>query len=203
MRQLQFCWCIVFTLTQISLSSQTKQLYNFSTQAMGTQGSLSFYCEHEDQALKAKERCWSELDRLNMIFSDYEEQSEVSRLSASAGADTWIKVSDPLWEVLTTSQELFLQSEGAFDITIGPLSKLWRRAIRRQEFPKPSDIKSARGLVGSSWMSFDQETRSVKLAKTHMRIDLGGIAKGYTIRHLFEELKKLGISQAIVDGGEP
>ncbi len=189
------------TLSQITLSTQTSNRYTYTTQSMGTTWSLTFYCDDQIKANNLAKECWAMLDSLNMIFSDYDEKSELSMLSSTAGSGHWIKVSSPLWEVLTFSDALSRKSRGSFDVTIGPLSKIWRRAIRRQEFPDHNLLTTAKEKVGFQYINFDLKKQSVRLQKEGMRLDMGGIAKGYAIKALFSRLTESGVSSAIVDGG--
>jgi len=192
---------IGFSLSQIFLLGQSAHRYSYSKDAMGTKWNLTFYASNEEQALSARDACWGALDSLNMIFSDYDAESELSRLSASSGSDQWIQLSLPLWDVLTFSDRLSASSGGAFDVSIGPLSKIWRRAIRRKEYPSSVDLEEARSKVGYKKIKYNRENKSVMLFDAGMRLDLGGIAKGYTIRSLYRILENLDIKSALVDGG--
>lgn len=196
-----FFFFLFLSLTQISLSGQLEERYTYTTQAMGTSWHLIFYCADQEKADDIAQRCWSRLDSLNMILSDYEAHSELSRLSASSGSDRWVPVSAPLWEILSFSDELAQRSDGAFDITIGPLSKIWRRAIRRKEFPEDHHLATAKSKVGYEHIAFDQKTQSVRLGKKEMQLDLGGVAKGYAIRELYDMIVASGVHSVLVDGG--
>ena len=85
-------------------------------------------------------------------MSDYDPQSELSRLSDTAGSGRAVKVSRDLWNVLTAAQRLPNSSDGAFDITVGPYVKLWRRARREKEMPPPDRMAEAREAVGYDFM---------------------------------------------------
>lgn len=152
-------------------------------------------------ARQAAKSCWQELDRLNMIFSDYEETSEVSRLAATSGNGTWVQISSELWEVLRLAHQISGDSQGVFDVTIGPLSKLWRRAIRRQQYPEQKHIDAAQEKIGYQYITYDTAQRAVQLLLEGMHIDLGGIAKGYAIDRLYEHLVAHGFPIALVNGG--
>lgn len=152
-------------------------------------------------ARQAAQSCWRKLDRLNMIFSDYDEHSEVSRLSATSGKGTWVRISSELWKVLRLAHQISSDSRGAFDVTIGPLSKLWRRAIRRQEYPEQKHIDTAHAKIGYQYIRYDTSQRAVQLLLEGMHIDLGGIAKGYAIDRLYKHLVEQGFPMAVVNGG--
>ena len=175
--------------------------YETSAQKLGTQFKLIFYCQDsligEDLAAEA----WKLVDKLNMIFSDYEGTSEVTQLSNSSGSSEWIEVSDALWEVIQRSHDLSVKSDGAFDITIGPLSKLWRRAFRRNMLPQETEIAEAKSRVNYNWIHFNNENRSILLEKSNMRLDLGGIAKGYIIDQVYDYFSEHDIAEVLIDGG--
>jgi thiamine biosynthesis lipoprotein len=144
---------------------------------------------------------FSRIDALNHILSDYERDSELNRLSASAGSGKIIRVSDDLWEVLTTAYQVSEETKGAFDITVGPYVKLWRRARRRGELPEPDRLQQVQASVGYQYILLDSIHQSVQLTQPDMLLDLGGIAKGYALDEAMEVLKKHGITTALVDGG--
>ena len=183
------------------LLSQTLTRYEYEEPKMGTAFRLVFYTTDQATADQAATAAFQRVDALNRIFSDYEADSEVSRLSLSAGSGQKVPVTQELWEVLSLAQSIAKKSKGAFDITIGPLSKLWRRAIRQHAFPDASDLAAAKDKVCYKHIELDKKEQSVRLKKEGMRLDLGGIAKGYTVDAIFKVLQKQGITLALIDGG--
>src|SRR5205823_2176384 len=109
-----------------------------------------------------------------------------------------IEVSPELLFVLSRAQALSKQSDGAFDVTVGPLVQLWRKARRTKRRPAPADIEAARKLVGYERVRIDAERKTVELQLAGMRLDLGGIAKGYAADEALKALKKHGLSRALV-----
>jgi thiamine biosynthesis lipoprotein len=101
--------------------------------------------------------------------------------------------------VLARAQQISDLSEGAFDVTVGPLTKLWRRARRLGEMPSPQRMQEALAAVGYQSLLVDAKTHTVQLRKPHMRLDVGGIAKGYAVDQALVELEKLGICRALVN----
>jgi len=196
-------WIVFIALIPVRTSCQDPTLhrYEFSEYKMGTQFRLIFYCSSDKEAQNISNKAFMRIDELNDIFSDYEEKSEVNRLSTRAGSGEEVKVSDELWDVLSLSQKVSEKSNGAFDVTIGPATKLWRRAIRRQEYPDSEAIKQAQSLVKWRCMKLNVEAKTVELTEPGMRIDLGGIAKGYTVDEVFKLFKANGIERVLIDGG--
>ena len=101
-------------------------------------------------------------------------------------------VSDDLWRVLLRAQRVAEQSEGAFDVTVGPVVRLWRRARRQHALPSPERLAAARKLVGYRLLRLIPEGRQVELLKPGMLLDLGGIAKGDACDQALAVLEKRG-----------
>jgi thiamine biosynthesis lipoprotein len=138
---------------------------------------------------------------LNAVMSDYDDQSELRRLCDTAGGGKAVAVSDDLWKVLLHAQNTSEQSEGAFDVTVGPVVRLWRRARRQKELPSPEKLEAARALVGYRLVRLDPTKRTVELLKPEMRLDLGGIAKGYVTQAALAVLRREGVPRALVEAG--
>ena len=192
-----FC---VFLLVFANIGS-TQSRHETTVQKLGTTFRFISYTEDSNLAAQTAQLAIKLIDSLNLVFSDYEEKSEITLLSQSAGTDTWVQVSDHLWRVLKIADRLSHDSNGAFDVTIGPLTKLWRRAFRRNIMPSKIDIKKALQLVGFKSIQFDNKTQAVRLSKTGMRIDLGGIAKGYIVDRIYNLYASKGLRKVLVDGG--
>jgi thiamine biosynthesis lipoprotein len=109
-----------------------------------------------------------------------------------------VKVSDDLWRVLEQSQIAAERSDGAFDITVGPFVKLWRRSRDMGELPTPERLAEAKKSVGYRFLKLDPQAHTVQLLAPRMRLDVGGIGKGYASGEALAELKKLGITRAAV-----
>jgi thiamine biosynthesis lipoprotein len=110
-------------------------------------------------------------------------------------------VSNDLWRVLERGQALARQSDGAFDMTVGPLVQLWRRARRQRELPPAERLAEARHAVGWHFIELDAARRRVRLAASGMRLDLGAIAKGYAAQEALRSIQARGIVCALVSGG--
>jgi thiamine biosynthesis lipoprotein len=133
-------------------------------------------------------------------MSDYRETSELMALCQQAGGPP-VSVSEDLFRILSRSQELARLTGGAFDVTVGPVARLWRRARRTGELPDPQRLARARELVGDDKLHLDEKTRSVRLEKSGMLLDLGGIAKGYAADEAISVLQRHGIRRALVAAG--
>jgi len=177
------------------------QRYEFQRPQMGLPFRLVLYAGDGQSATNAAEAVWTRIADLNARLSDYEEESELSRLSRSSGSGRTIPLSDDLYRVLARGEEISRATEGAFDVTVGPLVQLWRRARRQRELPPPERLASARESVGWQKISLDHRRKTARLQAPDMRLDLGGIAKGYALDEAAAVLRELGFSRFLVSGG--
>lgn len=182
-----------------SLPEPATERYEAERAAMGTRFRLVVYAETAEQAERAQNASWARLEELEACMSDYRPQSELSLLSHSGGE--WRACSPDLWRVLTAAADMNRSSAGAFDITVGPLVKLWRRAMRQERLPTEQDLQQARCLVGAQRLQLDPSTHSARLQPAGVRLDLGGIAKGDALDEILLVLREHGIESALVDGG--
>jgi thiamine biosynthesis lipoprotein len=175
--------------------------YEFTHRQMGTLFHLILYASDSIKAGETAEMAFKRVDQLNDILSDYKEDSELSRLSATAGTGQKIKVSDDLWRVLQQSAALSRLTNGAFDITVGPYVQLWRRASRQQQLPSREVLLKTSGSVGYQHIKLYPGEQAVELTRPGMRLDAGGVGKGYAVDEAMKILQQQGIQSALVDGG--
>ena len=174
--------------------------FDFSLARMGTTFNIVLYHADEEEASKAAMAAFSRVERLEAIFSDFREDSENRRL-CRFGAGMPTAVSPELFFVLQNSLRFSELSGGAFDVTIGPVVQAWREARRAGKVPDPARLAEATRSTGSQNVILDSEQRTVHLLMPNMRLDFGGIAKGYAADEALRVLKSRGIRMALVDGG--
>lgn len=174
--------------------------YEFSHGTMGSLFHIICYADDSSRAANAAIKAFARLDTLNLIMSDYLPYSELSSLTEKAGSGEWVRVSKPLFDILQTSYRWSEWSHGAFDVTIGPLTKLWRRAGRKEVFPTEEQIDKALESVGYKYLLLDPAAQSVKLEKPGMMLDLGGIAKGYAVDEVHRIFREMNIPVVMIDG---
>jgi FAD:protein FMN transferase len=173
--------------------------FEFEEPQMGVPFRIVMYARNEKEAVEAASAAFQRIAQLNTIMSDYETDSEVSTLSRSSEEGSpAVPVSDELWRVLSTAQQLAEQTGGAFDITVGPCAALWRKARREQQFPDAARLENARKKVGFKNLVLDEQTRTARLLRFGMRLDLGGIAKGFAADEALQQLRARGITRALV-----
>jgi FAD:protein FMN transferase len=176
---------------------QTCRRFTFSEAHMGTIIRIVLYAPDATAADKASRAAFDRIAALDNAMSDYKPDSELMRLCRAAGGPP-VKVSGDLFQVLAAAQELAARSDGAFDITVGPVVRLWRRARRRHGLPDPNRLAQALELVGYHDLLLDARQCTAQLRKPGMVLDLGGIAKGYAADEALSVLKKDGITSALV-----
>lgn len=175
--------------------------YVFNKPLMGSQFKITIEANDSTLASQAAHASFDRISELNDIMSDYRDGSEINKLSASSGTDTWVHVSPDLYSIIEQSVEISKSTNGYFDITVGPVVKEWRRALRRNYFPDKKTIRKKRKSVGYRHILFDKINQSIKLTHPDMKLDLGGIGKGYAADQAILVLKKLGYHSVIVDAG--
>lgn len=170
---------------------------------MGTLFQIVLYASDTLVARAAADSAFDRIETLNNIFSDYKEDSELNRLSARSGSEQFIRVSPPLFEVVSRAQTLAKKTDGAFDITVGPFVRLWRqmRADKLPELPDEASLYNASQSVGYQYIKTHRSNRSLALVRPDMQLDLGGIAKGYAADEALRILNEFGIHTALVDAG--
>jgi thiamine biosynthesis lipoprotein len=174
--------------------------FEFSEPHMGTKFRIVLYATDEATAKKASRAAFDRVAALDAMLSDYRQSSELMQLCAKAGGPP-VKVSEELFFVLAKAEATSRLSDGAFDVTVGPVVQLWRLSRRTQRLPEPEQLAKALALVGWKNVVLDPKERTVKLLKPGMLLDLGGIAKGYAGDEAHKVLKAHGITRALVAGG--
>jgi thiamine biosynthesis lipoprotein ApbE len=178
----------------------TSERHEFASPHMGTQARIVVYADDSARAEAAAQAAFVRIAELDQRLSDYRDTSEVSALARAAGGAP-LAVSPDVVAVLEAAQDTARWSEGAFDVTCGPLSRLWRRAGRTSVLPDPTEIAEARALVGFSRLELDPAAGTACLAAPGMRLDLGAIAKGYAADEALRTLRRLGLDAALVELG--
>lgn len=189
----------LFLFLSLQLSAQKR--FEFSHPQMGTMFRVIVYASDSASAQNATKKAFVRLDELNLTLSDYREDSEVNTLCRTAGSGDFIKVSLDLWNILQESAKAAQLSEGNFDVTIGPLTQLWRRMKRQKQLPTPTQINEAKAKIGIEKIVFNKENQSIMLKTKGMRLDFGGIGKGFAEDEMMKILKENGINSALIEAG--
>ncbi|HEY3280802.1 MAG TPA: FAD:protein FMN transferase [Armatimonadota bacterium] len=179
-----------------------KQLrsFEYTEVHMGGQARLVVYAPSQAVAEDACRAAYKRIADLEDVMSDYRPTSELMRLCAQSGGPP-IHVMDDLFRVLQRAQRLAKLSNGAFDVTVGPYVALWREARKTGVLPSPEALASAAKFVGWRKVSLYPATHTVRLSVPGMRLDLGGIAKGYAGDEALKVLRRHGVTRAMYEAG--
>jgi thiamine biosynthesis lipoprotein len=167
---------------------------------MGSAFNLIIVSTDSNKANHLARKSFALVDSLNHIFSNYDSSSELSKINASAGLLPYI-MSTAMLDLVQKSQYAFIQSKGAYDISVGPLSTLWRNARKAKLFPEAGSVIATKKLVGLNQVKINKRLGTIFLPSAGMQLDFGGIAKGYIAQSVINYLKANGIQQALADAG--
>ncbi len=154
------------------------------------------YGGDEEDVRHAQQRAYDLIERLEQSMSDYRRGSEVRMIVGRVGQ--WQGVSGDLWAVLMRAEELSRESDGLFDVTAGPMVRLWRESVRSGRLPGDDELRAAARRVGWRQIELDRASARVRVSSPGVEIDLGGIAKGYAAARARDELAKLGHPRCLV-----
>lgn len=194
------CGGLLGVNTLAPAAPQPLERYVFTEPHMGTTFRIILYAPGEATAKKVAKAAFTRIAELNAIMSDYQPTSELMQLCAKAGGPR-VEVSIDLFEILRKSEEFSRLTDGAFDVSISPVVRLWRRARRTREMPKAEEIKNALARVDYRKIKLDAKGRTVQLLLMGMLLDLGSIAKGYAADAALAVLRQHGITRGLVAAG--
>jgi thiamine biosynthesis lipoprotein len=164
---------------------------------MGTLFHISLYTTNSTSGRAAAQAAFRRIADLDNIMSDYQADSELMRLCDQPFGKP-VPVSSDLFAVIQKAQRFSELSYGAFDVTVGPYVRLWRFARKRKVLPTPSELAAARVAVGWKKLRLNAPHHTITLLAPNMRLDLGGIAKGYAADQALALLRSKGITRALV-----
>jgi len=165
---------------------------------MGTRIEVQFWHEDAEVGAALLAQAMAEVDRIEARMSTYRESSEISRVNAHA-ADAPVRVSRELFDLVARSLVVSTLSDGAFDITYESVGHLYR--LRDRVRPADAQIDARLPAVDHSLVRLDPQAQSIAFAAPGVRINLGGIAKGYTCERVVELLAEAGVRNALVSAG--
>ena len=173
------------------------QRFEFKQPHMGTLFTITLYARGELAARVGADTAFAKIAALDRMMTDYDPESELMQLSRKPVGEP-VRVSDELFDILQKSQQVAEISDGAFDVTIGPVIRQWRRARRTETLPSPEALVRVREAVGWRKLKLDRRQQTVTLTVPDMQLDLGGIAKGYAADQALAVLRSQGLSRALV-----
>lgn len=173
------------------------QRFEFQQPHMGTLFTITLYAPNQAAAQAASAAAFARIAQLNERLTDYDPESELMQLCQQP-AGTPVRVSPELFTILAEARRIAEISGGAFDPTIGPVVRLWRRTRRTEALPAPAQLAAAHSRVGWQKISLNPDQQTVTLLTNHMQLDLGGIAKGYAADEALRVLRDRGITRALI-----
>jgi thiamine biosynthesis lipoprotein len=175
------------------------RLFEYQQVHMGLPVRILLHAEDERRAEAAARAAFERVAALDRVMSDYRPDSELRRLESTRGQ--WTPVSADLLEVLTLSLTMARATDGVFDPTVGPLVTLWRETRATGTLPPAGTLEGARARVGWRHLEIDRTRGAVRLTRPDMRLDLGGIAKGYILQQGLRALRLHGAHRALIESG--
>ena len=196
------CWARVCTAIPLFLFLATGAPHDLlrlekSAEAMGATFSVVLYGSDPAKLEAAAMAAFEEAYRLDGMLSNYLPDSEWSRVNREAGLRP-VVVPAELFQLLSACIDYSRQSEGAFDITVGPLMKVWGFYRGEGLLPRPAEVAKALSGVGYRHVRLDRATHSVKFDRPDVELDPGGIGKGFAVDRMVDVLKRKGIDIALV-----
>jgi thiamine biosynthesis lipoprotein len=187
-------------LACISLQADGLVLVHAQRYAMGTMFDIAVYHASGPKAERAIEVALAEIVRLDHVMSHFDPDSELAKL-VRTGRTGFVSVDPALYDVLSQSMEISRRSGGSFDVTVGPLVRLWQNAQTNGQPPSPDSVAKAKRCVGYEKVQLMPPDR-VHLNSDCVSIDLGGIGKGYAVERAMQILQGAGIEHAVVNAGQ-
>ncbi len=180
------------------VAPEEPKLFEKTVTAMGTFVTVETWGTDAEAATASIDAAIAKVSALEALLSRFDPESDVSRVNAAAPGDP-VEVSPETAEVLALAAGVSERTGGAFDITVGPLVRLWKDAAAKGEPPDAAEIAAARLRVGAGLVSLDG--REVTVRHEGVSVDLSAVAKGYVAAKAAQVLKEAGFDDAFVNAG--
>jgi len=197
---------LVVTLCSVSIaptpcSAAQDSLYHESRPAMGTTVEIFLYASNGNRAAELFQAAFEEIERVEAALSTYRPTSEISRINAEA-ARAPVTTDPEVFALIERSLEYSRRTEGAFDITVGPLVRAWGFFRSEGRIPPAEDLSDARAKVGWRHVALDVDRRSIRFLAPGLALDFGGIGKGFALDATSRVLRRLGVTSALLGAGQ-
>lgn len=185
----------------LSGTSPAQQLYRETHNAMGTVWTLDLYAPDENNAAHVAAEAFETVDRIDDELSNYKPSSELTRIGHEAGSGN-VTTDPETFAFLERSLHWSRVSNGAFDITVGPLLRAWGFFFHNGRIPSDAELQSLRTQVGWQNVELDRDTRSVHFRNGRpLDLDPGSIGKGFAVDRAVERLRAEGVTSALLSAG--
>lgn len=172
--------------------------FQFTRVNMGVSTEITIEAPTREMAFEGAAAAFSRIGEIEDAASDYRPQSELMRLCGGVKVGEWVEVSRDLAVLLTVCREVSERTEGAFDVTVGPAVGLWREARKSGRLPEAAVLAEARGRIDWRAVEVELSPPQARLMKAGMRLDMGGVAKGYAAREAGRVLEERGLRRCLV-----
>ena len=190
-----------FPLLRPPQNRAATHLERYSKNAMACEFELLLNLHQYQNAAEVGLQAFAMLDSIESQMSIYRDDSELSRLNRSA-ADKTVAIDQRLFDVIQLAEEIYSLTDGAFDVTAAPLSRLWGFSRRAGRVPSEQEIEETLPSVGMHHIKLDPSTSTVQFTEPKISIDLGGIGKGFAIDLASQLLISHGIHDFVFQGGQ-
>ncbi|HZQ92433.1 MAG TPA: FAD:protein FMN transferase [Terriglobales bacterium] len=180
--------------------AQQPRLFTDSRPAMGTIFTIHLYAPDARQASAHFDAAFDEVERIEEALSNYRPSSELSRINRDAAVVS-VTTDPEVFALLQRSLDFSRRSDGAFDITVGPLMRAWGFFRGQGSYPSAEALAAARSKVGWQLVALDPAARTVRFARRGVELDPGGIGKGYAVDRAAALLRESGVTAALIDAG--
>lgn len=180
--------------------SEAADFYSFQHSAMGTEFSVVLVAENKQRASEIADIAFAEVDSIEQLLSNYRESSELSRINRQA-AHRPITVDPETFRFLEESQHWSEVSDGAFDITVGPLMRAWGFFEHHGHIPSAEVLRRAKSDVGWQKVKLNAVDRTVRFTHEDVELDPGGIGKGFAVDAVVRLLREQGVRSALISAG--
>ena len=181
------------------MSSEIKR-YEASRASMGTEFKVAAYGQDVRLLAETVEQAFEEIDRLHEQMTFYNPHSELSLINREA-ASVVVRVEPGLFALIQKSLRYSEETQGAFDITVGPLMKAWGFFGGQGRVPSHGELQAVLAQVGYQHVKLDPAERTIHFDVPGIELDLGGIAKGYAVDRAVNILRENGVTAALVSSG--
>lgn len=208
-KSILYCTLALLLITGLAYLQYSGRTCEYSSDQflMDTLISIKVYGKNPETLKKAVDAAYAEMRRIAELSDGFPQPgtaayrgSDVCRINAQAGKQA-VRVDADILAMLMLSKKYNELSEGAFDVTVGPLMDLWGFAGDNPHVPSPDRIRTALALVGSRDLLLNERERTVLLRRSGMKLDLGAVAKGYATEKALQALKNMGVTKALIDAG--
>ncbi|HEY7516006.1 MAG TPA: FAD:protein FMN transferase [Vicinamibacteria bacterium] len=167
---------------------------------MGCAYAIAAYGADATALARSAEAALDEVDRIDRLMSHYKPESPLSRLNREAARGP-VAVDPELFDFLAEAERYGRESNGAFDVTVGPVMKAWGFFRGEGRVPDEKELRELRRRVGFRHVILDPRRRTIRFDRPGVELDLGGIAKGYAVDRAVDVLRNRGVAAALVSAG--